>query len=50
MLKWQEFVADGLEIPTPWEKAAFDSMDYKWQAERRELNNKIAESKKKQSR
>jgi len=44
-VKWQEFVADGLEIPTPWEKAAFDSMDYKWQAERRELNKKIAELK-----
>jgi len=44
-VKWQEFVTLGTEIPTPWEKAAYDSMDYKWQAERRELNNKIAELK-----
>jgi hypothetical protein len=44
-VKWQEFVSDGLEIPTPWEKAKYDSMDYKWQAERRALNIKIAELK-----
>ena len=45
-VKWQEFVTLGTEIPTPWEKAKYDSMDYKWQAERRALNNKIAELKK----
>ncbi len=45
-VKWQEFVADGLEIPTPWEKAKYDSMDYKWQAERRAMNIKTAELKK----
>jgi len=44
-VKWREFVSSGMEIPTPWDKAAYDSMDYKWQAERRELNNKIAELK-----
>jgi len=45
-LKWEEFLKGGQEIPTPWEKANYDSMDYKWQKERRELNNKIAELKK----
>jgi len=45
-IKWKEFVSPGIEIPTPWNKAAFDSMDYKWQAERRAMNNKIAELKK----
>lgn len=44
-LKWKKFVSEGIEIPTPWEKADYDSMDYKWQRERRELNNKIAELK-----
>ncbi len=44
-VKWKEFLTPGIEIPTPWEKAKYDSMDYKWQAERRALNNKIAELK-----
>jgi hypothetical protein len=45
-LKWKEFLKDNSEIPTPWEKADYDSMDYKWQKERTELNDKIAELKK----
>jgi hypothetical protein len=44
-IKWKEFLSPGIEIPTPWEKAKYDSMDYKWQSERRELNKKIAELK-----
>lgn len=44
-VKWKEFVSAGVKIPTPWNKAAYDSMDYKWQAERRAMNNKIAELK-----
>jgi hypothetical protein len=46
-VKWQEFLSSGIDVPTRWEKAAYDSMDYKWQAERRQLNNKIAEFKRK---
>jgi len=45
-LKWKEFVNDGTEIPTPWEKAGYDSMDYKWQKESRALKDKITELKK----
>jgi hypothetical protein len=45
-LKWKKFVSGSTEISTPWEKADYDSMDYKWQKERRELNDKIAELKK----
>lgn len=45
-IKWKNLLTSGIEIPTPWEKSTYDSMDYKWQAERRELNNKIAELKK----
>ncbi len=45
-LKWKEFVNDETEIPTPWEKAGYDSMDYKWQKESRVLKDKITELKK----
>jgi IgA Peptidase M64/Peptidase M64 N-terminus len=45
-IKWKEFVSDGTEIPTPWEKSGYDSMDYKWQKESRELKDKIIELKK----
>lgn len=45
-VKWAEYLTPGIEIPTPWNKASYDSMDYKWQAERREMNNRIAELKK----
>ena len=44
-VKWEEFLSSGIEIPTSWNKTKYDSMDYKWQAERRALNNKIAELK-----
>jgi len=44
-VKWKQFVSDGVEVPTPWEKVDYDSMDYKWQNERRALNNKVAELK-----
>ncbi len=45
-VKWKNAVTAGIPIPTPWEKAEYDSVDLKWQAVRRELNNKIAELKK----
>ena len=48
-IKWKEFETPGIEIPSNWEKAKYDSMDYKWQAERRELNKKIAELKRERS-
>ncbi len=45
-LKWAAYETPGVQIPTPWEKHQFDSLDYKWQKERRDLNNRIAELKK----
>ena len=45
-VKWKNLISPGVKIPTPWEKAEFDSSDLKWQSERRELNSKIAELKK----
>jgi IgA Peptidase M64/Peptidase M64 N-terminus len=44
-VKWKNLLSEGIEIPTPWAKADYDSMDYKWQKERRELNNHIADLK-----
>jgi hypothetical protein len=43
--KWNDFVSEGVEIPTLWEKTEFDSLDVEWQARRRSLNEKIAELK-----
>lgn len=45
-LKWKALVEKGTPIPTPWNKKDFDSMDYKWQKERRELNDEITQLKK----
>lgn len=44
-VKWEEHLTQGIEIPTPWEKAEYDSFDTEWQKIRRELNNEIAELK-----
>lgn len=44
-VKWDSLTTPGIAIPTPWEKADFDSMDLKYQKIRRELNNKIAKMK-----
>ncbi|MBT8378648.1 MAG: IgA Peptidase M64 [Ignavibacteria bacterium] len=48
-VKWKEYLSSGVDVPTPWKKAPYDSMDFKWQAERRQINNKIAELKKKKA-
>ncbi len=44
-VKWKEYLADGIDVPTKWEKENYDKMDLTWQKERRELNKKIAELK-----
>jgi hypothetical protein len=44
-LKWKEYVSPGIDIPTAWEKEAFDKMDLAYQKIRIELNDKIAELK-----
>ncbi|RKY94481.1 MAG: peptidase M64 [Ignavibacteriae bacterium] len=48
-LKWDKLLTPGIEIPTPWEKADYDSMDLKWQSERTGMNDKIAELKRNKS-
>jgi hypothetical protein len=44
-LKWKEYASEGIIIPTPWEKEAFDKMDLAYQKIRMEINGKIAEMK-----
>lgn len=44
-LKWSKWMTKGIELPSYWEKKEFEEMDYKWQNERRMLNNRIAELK-----
>lgn len=44
-LKWKSVITPGIEIPTPWEKAGYDSLDLSYQKVRRELNSKIAKMK-----
>ncbi|NWF89654.1 MAG: peptidase M64 [Ignavibacteriaceae bacterium] len=44
-LKWKKWMTKGIELPTYWEKKEYEELDYKWQDERRALNNKIAELK-----
>lgn len=43
-IKWKKFLTSGIEIPTPWKKAEYDSLDLHWQQNRRDLNNRIAEA------
>jgi len=45
-IKWKEFLSEGIELPTPWEKKDFDKTSYTWQEKRREMNNNTAELKK----
>ena len=43
-LKWKDLVTPGTELPTPWEKTAYDAADSLYQAERARLNEAIAEA------
>ncbi len=44
-LKWRTLVTPGTPVPTPWEKADYDTMDRAYQKVREELNAKIAVAK-----
>jgi hypothetical protein len=41
-VKWKDLLAHGIEVPTPWEKADYDTQDLAWQETRRSLNDRIA--------
>ena len=42
-VKWKHLLAEGIEVPTRWEKEAYDKASLEWQGERRELNNRVAQ-------
>jgi hypothetical protein len=48
-LKWKEFITPGVTIPTPWEKAVFDKMEMNYQKIRQEINQTIADLKRKRA-
>ncbi len=41
-IKWKHLVSEGLSIPTPWGKTAYDSLEMARQTERTKMNNEIA--------
>jgi len=43
-LEWRDLVDPGTELPTPWEKEAYDREDAAYQEERKLLNEAIAEA------
>jgi len=43
-LKWRDLVDPGTELPTPWEKEAYDREDAAYQEERKLLNEAIAQA------
>ena len=43
-LKWRDLVDPGTELPTPWEKEAYDREDAAYQEERKLLNEAIAKA------
>lgn len=45
-IKWKHLVSTGIEIPTHWNKAEFDSLDLQWQVRRASLNEQISLLKK----
>jgi hypothetical protein len=45
-LKWKNLLTPGIALPTPWEKAGYDSLGMTWLAKRRQLNKDIMEMKK----
>ena len=40
-IKWKHLLSEDIDIPTPWPKQEFDSLDLIWQAHRTELNDHI---------
>jgi len=44
-LKWKDVVTPGTAVPTPWEKAEFDTLDIAYQKVRGEIGEKLAKLK-----
>ena len=41
-VKWKHLLSEGIEVPTPWKKREYDSLDMQWMAQRAEMNDHIA--------
>jgi len=41
-IKWKHLLSDNIDIPTPWLKTQYDSIDIQWQKLRAEMNDSIA--------
>lgn len=41
-IKWKHLLNKNIEIPTPWRKNHFDSLDLAWQEKRAKMNDRIA--------
>jgi hypothetical protein len=41
-VKWKHLLSDDIDIPTPWLKTQYDSIDLQWQKQRSEMNDAIA--------
>ena len=44
-IKWKHLLSPGIELPTPWEKDYYDSLDLAWQEERAKMNAEITDLK-----
>lgn len=45
-IKWKDMLSEGIELPTPWSKKEYDSLDLIWQQKRAKLNDHIFELQK----
>lgn len=45
-VKWKHLLSENIELPTPWKKNLYDSLDLQWQKKRAELNDHIAQLQK----
>ncbi len=41
-VKWKHLLSQGIEVPTPWKKGHYDSLDLEWQKQRSDMNDHIA--------
>jgi len=41
-IKWKHLLSDNMEVPTPWLKSQYDSIDVQWQKQRAEMNAHVA--------
>ena len=40
-VKWKHLLSEGIQVPTPWPKQRYDSLDLIWQQQRANMNDEI---------